>query len=91
MFNAIFFVIAEATLSVSSDSTWDKVILQENNVVAFCMQILLYHQTNSFTISTTLFGSSSCYMERVFLCVCLCVLLLYLKNKKKNVSLINNH
>ena len=81
MFSAIFFVTAEATLSVSSDSTWDKVILQENNV-AFCMQILLYHQTNSFTISTTLFGSSSCYMERVVLFVFMCVVAVFKKQEK---------
>ena len=83
MFSAIFFVTAEATLSVSSDSTWDKVILQENNVVAFCMQVLLYHQTNSFTISTTLFGSSSCYMERVVLFVFMCVVAVFKKQEKE--------
>ena len=71
-------------------ATRDKVNLQENNVVEFCMQLLLYHQTNSVTISTMLFGSRTFCMVGVVFFVC--VLLLYLKKKKrksKNVSLIN--
>ena len=63
-------------------ATWDKVILQENNVVVFCMQVLLYHQTNSFTISTTLFGSSSRYMEHVVLFVFMCVVAVFKKQEK---------
>ena len=58
-------------------------ILQENSIVVFCMQILLYHPTNSFTISTMLFGSSSCYMESVVLFVFMCVVAVFKKEKKK--------
>ena len=42
----------------------DKVNLQENNV-EFCMQLLLYHQTNSVTISTMLFDRRTCCMVGV--------------------------
>ena len=58
-------------------------ILQENSIVVFCMQILLYHPTNSFTISAMLFGSSSCYMESVVLFVFMCVVAVFKKEKKK--------
>ena len=57
------------------------------------MQLLLYHQTNSVTISTMLFGSRTFCMVGVVFFVFVYVLLLYLKKKKKkskNVSLINH-
>ena len=63
------------------------------------MQLLLYHQTNSVTISTILLGSRTCCMEQNllygtcgFLCVCCgCIFVFYVRKKKsKNVSLINH-